>query len=164
MIIWVTRLSTRGRGSIQMSGYDIHFQPVPPGSVHGFKCFEFGFKAALKVKGPQALVNRWVKTLMTPLGSDPLYPKRGTTISNLIGGNVSNISVDLRDLVEIALEDANEQVREQDLEGFFSADERLQSAELLNFEESADGFVVWVLIKNVAGDALTLPLMTLSTR
>lgn len=147
-----------------MSGYDIHFQPVPSGEVYGFKCFEFGFQAALKVKGPQALVNRWVKTLMTPLGSDPLYPERGTTLGNLVGGNVSSISVDLRDLVTMAIEDTNEQVREQDLEGYFSDDEKLQSAELMEFVESADGFVVWVLIKNVAGDALPLPLMTLSTR
>ncbi len=147
-----------------MSGYDIHFQPVPPGEVWGFKCFEFGFKAALKVKGPQALVNRWVKTILTPLGSDPLYPERGTTLGSLIGGNVSSVSVDLHGLIEIIIEDANEQVREQDLEGFFADDERLQSAELMEFEESADGLVMWVLIKNVAGDALPLHLMTLSTR
>lgn len=147
-----------------MSGYDIHFQPVPPGETQGFRCFEFGFKAALKVKGPQALVNRWAKTFMTPLGSDPLYRERGTTIGNMIGGNVSSISVDLRDLVTIAVEEANEQVKEQDLDGYFPADERLQSAELMEFEENADGFVVWVLIKNVAGDALPTPLMTLSTR
>jgi len=147
-----------------MSKYDIHFQPVSPDETHGFKCFEFGFKAALKVKGPQALVNRWVKTLMTPLGSDPLYPERGTTLSNMVGGNISSISIDLRDLVTMAIEDANEQVKEQDLEGYFADDERLQSAELMEFEESADGFVVWVLIKNVAGDSLPIPLMTLSTR
>ena len=147
-----------------MSGYDIHFQPVPPAEVRGFKCFEFGFKAALKVKGPQALVNRWVKTIMTPLGSDPLYPERGTPLGNLVGNNVSNISIDLRDLIVMAIEDANEQVREQDLEGYFSDDERLQSAELMNFEEAADGIVVWVLIKNVAGASLPIPLMTLSTR
>ncbi len=144
-----------------MSGYDIHFQPVPAGEVRGYKCFEFGFQAALKVKGPQALVNRWVKTLMTPLGSDPLYPSEGTTFSGLVGGNVSGTSVNIEDLVSIAFQEASDQVKAQDLEGYFPDNERLQSAELMEFEEAVDGFVVWVLIKNVAGDALPVPLATI---
>lgn len=144
-----------------MSGYDIHFQPVPASEMHGFKCFEFGYQAALKVRGPQALVNRWVKTLMTPLGSDPLYPSSGTTFSGLIGGNIGSISISIQDLVAIAFQEASNQVREQDLEGYFAEDERLQSAELMDFDEAADGFVVWVLIKNVAGDALPVPLATI---
>ena len=45
-----------------MAKYDIHFQPVPAAETSGYKCFEFGFQAALKVTGFQALVNRWVKT------------------------------------------------------------------------------------------------------
>ena len=144
-----------------MSGYDIHFQPVPAGEVRGYKCFEFGFQAALKVKGPQALVNRWVKTLMTPLGSDQLYPSEGTTFSGLVGGNVSGTSVNIEDLVSIAFQEASDQVKAQDLEGYFPDNERLQSAELMEFEEAVDGFVVWVLIKNVAGDALPVPLATI---
>jgi hypothetical protein len=147
-----------------MSGYDIYFQPVPAESVRGFKCFEFGYAAALKVKGPHALVNRWVKTLMTPIGSDPLYPAEGTTFGGLVGSNIGGVSVNLQDLVAIAFQEASDQVREQDLEGYFPDDERLQSAELMDFEEAADGFVVWVLIKNVAGDALQVPLTTLQTR
>jgi len=147
-----------------MAGYDIHFQPVPAGETFGYKCFEFGFKAALKVKGPQALVNRWVKTLMTPLGSDPLYPENGTTFGNLIGANINSISADTRDLVIIAIEEASEQVREQDLRGLFPDDERLQSAELMDFVELDAGFEVWVLIKNRAGDALPVRLVELSTR
>jgi len=147
-----------------MSGYDIHFQPVPASEVQGFKCFEFGYQSALKVRGPQALINRWVKTLMTPLGSDPLDPSGGTSFGNLIGANVGGVNVNLQDLINISFQEASTQVREQDLEGYFSDDERLQSAELMDFESVADGFVVWVLIKNVAGDALPVPLTTLATR
>lgn len=147
-----------------MSGYDIHFQPVPAAEVRGYKCFEFGYKAALKVKGPQALVNRWVKTLMTPLGSDPLAPSEGTSFGGLIGGNIGSVSVNLQDLISIAFQEANAQVKAQDIEGYFPDSERLQSAELMDFAEAADGIVVWVLIKNVAGDALQVPLATLTTR
>ena len=144
-----------------MSGYDIHFQPVPASETRGYKCFEFGYQAAMKVKGPQALVNRWAKTLLTPLGSDPLYPEEGTNFGGLVGGNIRGTSINIEDLVAIAFQEASDQVQEQDLEGQYPEDEQLQSAELLDFEESADGFVVWVLIKNVAGDELTLPLATI---
>ncbi len=147
-----------------MSGYDIHFQPVPADRVYGFRCFEFGFQAALKVKGMQALVNRWVKTLMTPLGSDLLDPTAGTTFGNLVGSNFGAISSDIQDLVVMAIEDASDQVKEQDLQGYFTDDEKLQSAELLDFVEVTAGFEVWILIKNVAGDALSVPLVTLATR
>ena len=147
-----------------MRGYDIHFQPVSADERFGYKCFEFGFKAALKVRGPQALVNRWVKTLMTPLGSDPLRPSAGTTFSNLLSANMGRMNTDMRDLVVIAVEEANEQVKEQDLQGYFSDDERLQSAELMEFVEVEAGFDVWVHIKNVAGVALSVPLVTLATR
>jgi len=147
-----------------MGGYDIHFQPVPAEETSGYKCFEFGYQAALKVKGPQALVNRWIKTLMTPLGSDPLYPTEGTSFGGLIGGNIGKASVNLQDLIAIAFQEASSQVRAQDIEGYFPDNERLQSAELMDFAESVDGIVVWVLIKNVAGDALQVPLATLATR
>lgn len=147
-----------------MGEFDIHFQPVPAEEATGFKCFEFGFQSALKVKGPQSLVNRWVKTLMTPLGSDPIEPTAGTTFGNLIGFNITSVSADMRDLMVMAIEDASDQVREQDLQGFFPDNERLQSAELMDFIEVPAGFEVWVLIKNVAGDALPVPLVTLATR
>jgi hypothetical protein len=147
-----------------MAGYDIHFQPVPADEVHGFKVFEFGFKASLKVKGPQSLVNRWVKTLMTPKGSDPLSPDDGTGFSNLVGGNVSEVTTDLADAIDLTIEEANAQVKDQDLEGFFPDDERLEGTELLNSIETADGIEIWVLIRNVAGDRLPIRLVTLSTR
>jgi len=142
----------------------MHFQPVPASNVFGFKCFEFGYQAAIKVKGPQALVNRWVKTLMTPLGSDLLYPKYGTAFGGMIGANITGMTEDSQDLIGMAIEDANEQVREQDIAGFFPEDERLQNAELMQFAPAAAGFEVWVLIKNVAGDELQVPLVTLTTR
>ena len=141
--------------------YDIHFQPVPASEAQGYKCFEFGFTAALKVQGLQALVNRWAKTLMTPRGSDPLYPEEGTGFGLLVGANISRVTTDVRDMVTIAIEEANEQVREQDLEGFYSDSERLQNGELLDFIESDDGFQVWVKITNVAGESLEIQLATL---
>lgn len=145
-----------------MAGYDIHFQPVPPDEVHGFKTFEFGYRAALKVKGPQSLVNRWVKTLMTPKGSDPLRASYGTAFGNLPGSNISGKSPDVADVVNMAIQDANEQVMQQDIAGLYPDNERLLSAELITIEisEAGDGFNVWVRINNVAGEVITFRLIT----
>lgn len=143
-----------------MAGYDIHFQPVPADQVHGFKCFEFGFEAALKVSGPQALINRWAKTLMTPRGSDPLYPSRGTAFGRLIGANLTEVTTDIQDLVNIAVEDANEQVRDQDIQGLYPDNERLLSAEIIDFIAGVQGFDVWVRIKNMAEEVVTFRLVT----
>ena len=145
-----------------MAGYDIHFQPVPASEVFGFKTFEFGYKAALKVKGPQALVNRWVKTLMTPRGSDPLYTSEGTAFWNLPGSNITDVSNDLSDAVNLSIQDANDQVHQQDIAGLFPDNERLLNAELLNFQpnSSGDGFDVWVRIRNVAGESIIFRLIS----
>jgi hypothetical protein len=136
--------------------YDIYIQPVAASYVKGYRCYEFGFAAALKVRGPQALVNRWAKTFMTPRGSDPLYPEQGTAFGNLPGSNITRVNDDLQDLVAIAIDDASAQVREQDIQGLYDLDEQLQSATLLTFEQSADGIEVWILIKNMAEESLAV--------
>jgi hypothetical protein len=147
-----------------MSKYDTHFQPVPAADVQGYKTFTYGFRASLKVTGPQALVNRWVKTFMTPRGSDPLDITYGTTFPALFGGNYSYASTDLQDVVVLAMEDASDQVKKQDIEGFYNDDERLLSATLIKYEPAPAGFTVWVEIKNMAGQSLPVKLMDLADR
>jgi hypothetical protein len=146
--------------------YDIHFQPVPEGEVYGLKTFTFGFTAALKVQGLQSLVNRWAKTFMTPKGSDLLYPERGTDFADLAGSNVSLRSPELRDVVIISIEDANDQVREQDLDGGYDPSESLLTASLEGFKlnTAGDGLEVWVKITNMEETVLTTKLVELATR
>jgi len=144
--------------------YDVHFQPVPQKDVYGYKTFTFGFKAALKVEGPQALVNRWAKTFMTPKGSDPLDKKAGTNFARMVGTNVTKITEELKDVTILAIDDANNQVKKQDIEGLFPDNERLLSATLMDFVQTSDGIQLWVEIKNMAGDALPLRLVDLANR
>ncbi len=144
--------------------YDIHFQPIPQSEVQGYKIFTFGFKAALKVQGPQSLVNRWVKTFMTPKGSDPLYNNAGTNFAEMVGANVTRITEELKDVTILSIADANEQVKKQDIEGLFSDDSRLMSATLLDFVQTADGIELWVEIKTMSGDVLAVRLIDLANR
>lgn len=145
---------------------DIHFQPVQPGEAFGNRVFTFGFRATLKVSGPQSLVNRWVKTFMTPKGSNPLDKNEGTAFGSLVGSNVSAYHSGVEDVALLSIEDANSQVRKQDLDGLFPADERLANATLLRVdtETAVDGVYLWVRIVNVAGQVLPVRLIELSDR
>lgn len=146
--------------------YDIHFQPVPADQVKGLKVFTFGFTAALKVRGPQALVNRWAKTYMTPKGSDPREPEAGTEFANMIGSNLSLRSPEVQDVVIISLEDANDQVLWQDLNGKYNADEMLETATLkaLRVNPEGSGIDIWIEIVNREQQRLTLFLADIGTR
>lgn len=146
--------------------YDIHFQPVPSDEVAGLKVFTFGFTASLKVQGLQSLVNRWVKTFMTPKGSDPHDPNSGTDFASLAGSNIVRNSPDLYDVTAISVDETNDQIHEQDIAGVFPPEESLLTASLQGFVESGDGtgLEVWVKITNLEEDSLTIRLMDLATR
>ena len=149
-----------------MPRYDIHFQPVTPASdIVGYKMFTFGFTAALGVRGPQALVNRWAKTFITPKGSDLLHNSYGTQFGNLYGSNISDFS-SLQDIVTMAIDDVNEQVVAQDAAGTMNADESLANAALgwLTLLPEGDGFDVGIVITNKANKQLTLRLALMATR
>lgn len=145
-----------------MARYDIHVQGLPETPEHGFKCMSFIYEAPLKVSGFQALINRWVKTLMTPRGSDLLDKQFGTDFGNLIGANFSANNYKLvQDTVNMAVSDANKQVSRQDSDGFFDASEQLASAEVVGYESVTGGFSVWVRIKNKAGDSAETAVATI---
>ena len=145
-----------------MPGYDIHFQQVPQADVAGYKLFTFGFTASLKIQGPQALVNRWLKTFFTPKGSDLLSPSTGTLLASCIGGNVTG---DLEDLVATAIDDTSEQVKVQDLLGEYPTNECLKSATLIQYTSpTSDSFEVWIRLKNQAGESITIRLSDYATR
>jgi hypothetical protein len=150
-----------------MPRYDIHFQPVmPTEDAQGYKIFTFGFTRTLGIRGPQALVNRWAKTFMTPKGSDLLHPSYGTEFGSLPGSNISNDFSMLQDVVVMAIEDASDQVRQQETRAAIPADEALSSAELSWIRPTAggDGFDVGIIINNKAGRVLPLKLTLAATR
>ena len=147
--------------------YDVHFQPVMPTSAGtGFKVFTFGFTAALKVRGSQSLVNRWAMTFMTPKGSDLLHPSYGTEFGSLAGSNLVSDYSTLQDIVVMAIDDANDQVRKQGEMTTLSNNELLDAAVFNRLipTASGDGFDVWIVINNRAGESLPLKLTLAATR
>lgn len=136
--------------------FDIHFQLAPPAEQSGGKLFTFGFKSAVGVRGPQKLVNRWIKTLLTPKGSDPYDARFGTGFMGLQGSNLSYR--DVVDAVALFVEDCNTQVRAGDRQAPLPDDERLQSATLEEVVDTGDGFVIYIHLRNVAGQIVAVPL------
>jgi hypothetical protein len=137
---------------------------MPSEDISGYKTFTFGFTAALKIRGPQALVNRWAKTFMTPKGSDLLHPDYGTEFGDLAGSNIVSDYTELQDTAIMSIDDASDQVREQDAVGLLDANESLESAELVKFVPLQDGFELWVLLVNKAQQSLPLKLTLMATR
>lgn len=149
-----------------MTTYDVHFQIVPKEeqvAANG-KVYSFGYTSAVGVKGPQKLANRWLKCFCTLKGSDLLNPKYGTGFPEIIGSNIS-LQRDFTDAMALYISDCNDQVRAFDLKQFPPADERLASAVLTSVTpRGADGYDVYVTIKNIAGTLLTVQVPAGTTR
>ena len=111
----------------------------------------------------QGWINRWIKTFLTPLGSDLLDREYGTPAGSLIEANVTQLNTEIQDVVALSVVSASEQVKEQDIEGLFSDNARLQNATIDQYIETSDGFEVWIIIENVAGDSLSVPVFTLGS-
>jgi len=138
--------------------FDTHYQIVPlDQQTGGPKVFTFGFTSAVAVRGPQKLINRWLKCLMTPKGSDPSNLEYGTGFGNLYGSNITSTQ-DLIDAVALFVEDCNAQMRAMDQRNFPPDDERLKSATLSRVLEVPGGFEVTVEIRNVAGERVVASL------
>jgi hypothetical protein len=104
---------------------------------------------------------------MTPKGSNPLNRQEGTAFGRLVGSsNVNAYHRGIEDIILLSIEDANDQVRRQDLDGLFPEDERLANATLLRLdtETSTDGVSLWVRIVNIAGQVLPVKLIELTDR
>jgi hypothetical protein len=141
--------------------FDIHFQILPKEQQVSTRVFGFGFVSAVGVRGPQKLINRWLKCLMTPQGSDPFDPTYGTGFANLIGSNIKSVE-DVTEAAALFIQDANDQIRAFDKANFTPVDERLQTATIAKIVELGDdGFEIWVNITNAAG--LTTPVVLPST-
>jgi hypothetical protein len=145
-----------------MATYDIHFQLVPQAEqvyANG-RVYTFGYESAVGVKGPQKLINRWLKCLFTLKGSDLLNRAYGTGFPEIIGSNISRRQ-DFIDAMSLFIDDCNEQIRAFDLAQFPPDDERLASAVLTSVvPRGADGYDVYVTLKNVAGALLTVQVPT----
>lgn len=144
--------------------YDVHYQILPADQQQSARVFGFGFVSAVGVRGPQKLVNRWLKCFMTPQGTDSFDPSYGTGFANLIGSNIQS-TADIIDVVTLAIQSCNEQIRAFETTNLTPTEERLGTATISQIlEDGVDGFQVWINISNAAGLQMPVLLPSTSTR
>jgi hypothetical protein len=146
--------------------YDVHFQIVAEEeqvAANG-RVYSFGYTSAVGVKGPQKLANRWLKCFCTLKGSDLRNASYGTGFPEIIGSNISQRR-DFTDAMALYIDDCNTQIKAFDLAQFPPDNERLASAVLTSVvPRGADGYDVYVTIKNIAGTLLTVQVPAGTTR
>lgn len=132
--------------------YDIYIESLAADKVQGPQCLTFGhYRRVIGVAGVQKMVNRFVKCLLTPLGSDASDPEYGTQLAASFLANVNP-----RDIFSLAAQSvakAEQKILEYDSVEGLPDNERLASAEIENIyvDDSGPGVVIVVRLSNVSG-------------
>jgi len=132
--------------------YDIHIEGVEISEIKGAQFLTFGpYPTPWGVKGLQKMVDRYVKCLCTPKGTDISDRNYGTQLLSLFLGNIDPRSV--MQLIELAVVDAESIIREYDVDNGANDEERLASVTLERVAPDVDGtgYILTILLKNVAG-------------
>lgn len=112
---------------------DIHLQIIDPSAQTFGETLTFDLANVILVSGPQAVANQWLKTFLTPKGTDPVYKESGTEFAYLMGSNI-NDQLSLQALLSEYVEDAAEQRRAIDRQNLSKpSSSRLRSAEIIQY-------------------------------
>lgn len=132
--------------------YDVHIESIPPNEAQGPQCLTFGdYKRVIGVAGVQKMVNRFMKCLLTPQGSDVSDSEYGTPLATSFMGNVN--PKDIFSMASHAVALAEQKIQEYDSIEGLPDNERLAAAEIENIyvDESGPGVVLVVRLSNVSG-------------
>lgn len=144
--------------------FDIHIEGVPQGEIKGSRFLTFGnYDRTLAVRGIQKMVNRYLKCLCTPKGTDISDSEYGTNLMNMFLGNVDTRS--LQQLVALAVQDAEAKIQQYDVENGAPIDERLSGVTIENLvEDTANvGFNLTLVLSNVAGTKVRVLMPSIPT-
>lgn len=124
--------------------FDIHIEAVE--TPIGLRCLSFGdYTQVVGVAGVQKMVDRFLKCFLTPMGSDLGDKTYGTQFAGMIGSNVTPALVEQYALA--AVSDAEAKLREYDIDGSFTPDERLAKAELESIDAANPRLGVSLVIR-----------------
>ena len=131
---------------------DLRIQLIDPGHQTARSLFTLGFNRPSASTGIELLIFRWLKTFMTPKGTNAVRRTEGTRFPNLIRSNVAGLDGVQPDILD-AIDDATQQVKAADaLATYRPADERLLSVSLTSFVTlPPDGVEFWVELRSLTG-------------
>ena len=142
-----------------MATFDVHFEGLPIDQILGGRSLTFGdYTRPVGIKGVQKMVNRFIKCMLTPLGSDLSDPEYGTALAASLIGNIDSST--LYSLATRAVATAEQKIRSYDSEYDIPDDERLASVEIDNIaiDREAPGVVIYLLLRNAAGTTVAAQL------
>lgn len=144
--------------------YDVYIKPLPENQQTYGKAFTFGYKSATGIQGAHKVAIRFAKCLLTPRGSDLLDATYGTAFSDLVSANVKDLQ-EAVGFASLAIQEAADQLRAIDAAAGLPPAESLESAVISRAAAiEPDGIEIYVLITNVAGQSVQMPLPVLASR
>lgn len=112
---------------------DLRIQLLDPADQRARSLFTLGYARPSASSGVELLVMRWLKTFMTPKGSNPFRRTEGTKFPQLQRLNVAGLGGVEPDILD-AIDDASQQIKAADaLATYRPANERLLSVSLTRF-------------------------------
>jgi hypothetical protein len=103
----------------------------------------------------QATMNQYMKVLLTIKGSDPFAPGTGTAFADLPGSNMGGRLDLVQQITVEAIKDAELTIKRNQARQPLASKARLRSAVLKSFQPiGADGFEVYILLENQAGQRM----------
>lgn len=140
-----------------MPRYDLHFDLVNPldQEARG-AAFDLNATRPTAIRGPQKLLNRYVKAFLTTQGSNPLHRKDGTDFTSLVQGNVEDPE-DVQAALLLMIDDAADQIKAVDQRSpWLDNDERLRAANLTIFRQiGPTRFEVHIELTTTSGARVT---------
>ena len=141
--------------------FDIHIESLGA-DAKGHKFLTFGdYPRHVGIKGLQKLVNRFILCLFTPVGTHLSDRDYGTDLATALTGNTEHDA--LRDLAQVAVSDAEDKIKEYDVEYGPPNDERLAGVQLqdLQVDLSNRSVEMKIQLSNVAGTTVLLLVPTI---
>lgn len=142
--------------------FDVHIESLPADQVVNGRCLTFGpYPRVLGVRGIYKMVERFMRCMLTPIGTHPSDRDYGTPLAAAFGGNTDPTTLFALASQSVAL--ASEKIQEYDSEYALPDDERLQLAQIerIDTDDTGPGVTVYVSLQNAAGSSITVPLPTL---
>lgn len=136
--------------------FDIHIESLGD-ATKGHRFLTFGdYPRHVGIKGIQKLVNRFVMCLFTPVGTHLSDRDYGTDLAAALTGNTEHDA--LQDLATLAVSDAEDKIKELDVEYGPPDDERLSVVQLqdLHVDVTTRTVELKLRLRNVAGTTVLL--------
>jgi len=141
--------------------FDIHIESLGD-EAKGHRFLTFGnYPRHVGIKGIQKLVNRFIMCLFTPVGTNLSDRDYGTDLAAALTGNTEHDA--LKDLVQLAISDTEDKLKEYDVEYGPPDNERLSVVTLqdLSVDRSTRTIELRVRLRNVAGTTVLLLVPTI---